>query len=102
MSMRELVELLQREGYADHALPKLGLDCSAGDFAVRLSSYFQPRGLGSYLRTHVGRVPRFDTSKIRRELGIEFRPVHDSIRDTVADLARHGHLKRAATASVIA
>jgi dihydroflavonol-4-reductase len=93
MGMRELVELLQREGYGNHALPRLGLDCSAGDFAVRLSSYFQPRGLGSYLRTHVGRVPRFATSKIRSELGVTFRPLTETIRDTVADVARHRHLK---------
>ena len=101
MSMREVVELLQREGYGDHALPKLGLDCSAGDFAVRLSSYVQPRGVGSYLRTHVGRVPRFDTSKIRNELGLTFRPIADSIRDAVVDLAHHNHLKGAATAPVV-
>jgi dihydroflavonol-4-reductase len=68
-------KLLQREGYGDHSLPKLGLDCSVGDFAVRLSSYLQPRGVGSYLRTHVGRTPRFDTNKIRSELGVTFRPI---------------------------
>ena len=39
-----------------------------GDVIVKLGSYLQPKGVGSYLRTHVGRVPRYDTSKIRREL----------------------------------
>lgn len=93
LAMRPLVELLTREGFAEgYALPKLGMDCKAGDFAVRLSSYLQPKGVGSYLRTHVGRVPRYDTSKIRRELGLEFRPVERTILDTMADLARWNHL----------
>jgi dihydroflavonol-4-reductase len=69
-----------------------------GDFAVHLSSYLQPKGVGSYLRTHVGRVPRYDTSKIEKELGVSFRPVEATILDTLDDLARHGHISRAPTA----
>lgn len=93
ISMRSLVELLQKNGWAEgYKLPRLGMDCAAGDFAVKLSSYLQPRGVGSYLRTHVGRVPRYDNGKARRELGLEFRPVERSILDTMEDLARWGHL----------
>lgn len=93
ISMRSLVELLQKSGWAEgYKLPRLGMDCAAGDFAVKLSSYLQPRGVGSYLRTHVGRVPRYDNGKARRELGLEFRPVERSILDTMEDLGRWGHL----------
>jgi dihydroflavonol-4-reductase len=93
IAMREVVALLAEAGYADgYKLPKIGLDCAVGDFTVRLSSYLQPKGVGSYLRTHVGRVPRYDTAKIRAELGIAFRPAKQSILDTVADLDRWGHL----------
>jgi dihydroflavonol-4-reductase len=94
MGMRDVVSLLRECGYDGYALPKLGLDCAVGDYAVRLSSYFQPKGVGSYLRTHVGRVPQFDNVKIKRELGIEFRPLEESIRDTVLDVIRHGHVKQ--------
>ena len=59
---------------------------------ARLASWFQPQGVGQYLRTHLGRVPRFDHGKIERELGLAFRPVERSILDTVADLARWGHV----------
>lgn len=93
ITMREVVELLARSGYDKHKLPKRGLDSGMGDFMVRLGSFFQPKGVGQYLRTHIGRVPRFDNGKIRRELGIEFRPVDQSILDTVADLVRWGHVK---------
>ncbi len=93
IAMRALVELLATNGYEDgYALPKRGLDCGVGDFAVKLSSYFQPKGVGSYLRTHVGRVPRYDNGKIQRELGVKFRPVQESILDTVADLRKSKHI----------
>jgi dihydroflavonol-4-reductase len=93
--MREVVELLNSRGYQGHKLPRIGLDCALGDHIVRLSSYAQPKGVGSYLRTHVGRVPRYDNSKIQRELGLSFRPVTGSILDTLADLRRWGHLPSA-------
>lgn len=95
ITMRALVELLASLGYGDYKLPKLGLDCKIGDFAVRLSSYMQPKGVGSYLRTHVGRKPVFDNSKIQKDLGLSFRPLEDSIRDTLEDLKKWGHLKPA-------
>jgi dihydroflavonol-4-reductase len=95
IAMRAVVELLVENGWANgNKLPKLGMDCAAGDFAVKLSSYFQPKGIGSYLRTHVGRVPRYDTTKVRQELGLAFRPVATSILETLADLARHGHIAK--------
>lgn len=92
ITMRELVELLRSSGYGNHKLPSIGLDCAIGDHVVRLSSYLQPKGIGSYLRTHVGRVPRFDHSKIERELGLQFRPLPQSILDTLDDLKRWGHI----------
>lgn len=95
IAMRDVVDLLAKNGWGKgHKLPKVGLDCAVGDFAVRLSSYLQPKGVGSYLRTHVGRVPRYDTTKIRKELGLSFRPVATSILDTLEDLARWGHITR--------
>jgi dihydroflavonol-4-reductase len=92
-SMRDVVATLRRLGY-EGRLPTRSLDNTVGDRLVRVLSYFQPRGTGSYLRTHIGRRPRFDNGKIRRELGLEFRPLETTIRDTMADLARWGHLPR--------
>ena len=92
ISMRDVVELMRKSGYEGYKLPNLGFDCSVGDYVVRLSSYLQPKGIGSYLRTHVGRVPRFDHGKIVRELGLAFRPLEQSILDTLDDLKRWGHI----------
>lgn len=95
IGMRAVVELLEKHGWGKgNKLPKLGMDCSVGDFAVRLSSYLQPKGVGSYLRTHVGRVPHYDTGKIKAELGLTFRPVETSILDTLEALARQGHVAK--------
>jgi dihydroflavonol-4-reductase len=92
-SMRTVVGVLRKHGWADgYKLPAIGLDNPAGDVIVKLASYLQPKGVGSYLRTHIGRVPRYDTSKIRRELGIQFRPLEETIADTMTDLERWGHL----------
>jgi dihydroflavonol-4-reductase len=92
-SMRAVVDLLKKNGWADgHKLPTLGLDNAAGSLVVKLASYLQPKGVGSYLRTHVGRVPRYDTSKIQRELGMRFRPLEPSILETMDDLERWKHI----------
>lgn len=94
ISMRDVVALLDGQGWGEgRKLPKLGLDCAIGDFTVKVSSYLQPKGVGSYLRTHVGRVPRFDHAKIERELGLSFRKVEQSVLDTVNDLKKWGHLR---------
>lgn len=92
VSMRELVELLRRQGYDGYPLPTRRLDNGLGDTLVRLGSYFRPKGTGSYLRTNIGRVPRFDTSKIRHDLDLDFRPLDATVRDTVDDLIRWGHV----------
>lgn len=92
LPMRELVEWMKAEGLSGGKLPSLGLDCAVGDFAIRLGSYLQPKGVGSYLRTHIGRVPHIDNRKIREQLGVSFRDLRGSVRDTLADLKRWGHL----------
>ena len=97
ISMRDIMPLIRKHPAAEGAngkhLPRRGLDGGFGNFLVkRIMSRFQPRGSGSYLRTHIGREYRFDASRIKRELGLTFRPVEASIRDTLDDMARWGHI----------
>jgi dihydroflavonol-4-reductase len=92
LSMRGLVALLTKNGYGGYKLPKRPLDSPAGNLLVRLLSFTQATGVGSYLRSHVGRVPKYDTSKIRTDLGMSFRPVEESVLETLKDLDRWGHL----------
>ena len=41
----------------------------------------------------VGNVPRFDNSKIQRELGLTFRQPEETIPETVEDLVRWRYLR---------
>lgn len=93
VSMREVVSILREAGYGRYRLPTARLDSALGNTLVVLGSYLRPAGIGAYLRTHVGRVPRYDNGRIRRELGLRFRDVRGTIVETVADLERWGHLK---------
>jgi dihydroflavonol-4-reductase len=95
VSMRTIVGWLREAGYGDGTkLPSRGLDNAFGNLLVTLNSYVQPPGVGSYLRTHIGRVPRFTASKARTELGLSFRPTRETVLDTARDLERQGHLVR--------
>jgi dihydroflavonol-4-reductase len=67
-----------------------------GDWLVRLASFRETKGIRDYLRTHVGRNTRFDNGKIRRDLGINFRPLRETILETLVDLDGWGHLPPAA------
>ena len=89
VTMKALVALLKANGWGEgHKLPRMSLP----NILVKLASLTQPSGVGSYLRTHVGRVPRYSTAKIRHELGMTFRPAAQSILDTMSDLKRWKHI----------
>lgn len=90
---RRVVTLLRENGYDAYRLPSIGFDNPVGTWLAKLASWTQPKGIGQYLRTHVGAPLRFDNTKIRRELGLEFRPIEPTILETAADLERWGHLR---------
>jgi dihydroflavonol-4-reductase len=99
VTMRQVVSWLREAGYgAGTKLPSRPLDNALGNLLVRLDSYRRPKGAGSYLRTHVGRTPRYDVSKITRELGVTFRPARETVLAAVHDLARWGHVPPARSA----
>jgi len=100
VSMRTMVGWLREAGYGDGTkLPSRAMDNAVGNLLVRLNSYMQPAGVGSYLRTHIGRVPRYDITKARQELGMTLRPTRETVLDTARDLERQGHIVRRAGAA---
>ena len=95
--MRTIVGWLREAGYGEGTrLPSRGMDNPFGNLLVKLNSYMQPAGIGSYLRTHIGRVPRFTAAKARTELGLSFRPTRETVLDTARDLEHQKHLVRRA------
>ena len=91
MDMHQIADIMRSLGVRGK-LPSFDMSGRIGTATMKLLSHFQPSGIGSYLRTHLGSVPRVDNSKIRRDLGIEFRDVEDTIYDTLKDLIKWGHL----------
>ena len=91
LSMAQVIALMRAEGYAGR-YPKFDLSGPIGTALMQLASYSQGQGTGSYLRTHLGRVPRYDTARSERDLGMVYRPAAESLRDTLADLVRWGHI----------
>lgn len=63
-----------------------------GDALVKILVSTQPKGIRTFIRTHVGRGVEYDNSKIRQELGMTFRLVKESISETVEDLLRWKHI----------
>ncbi|MCA9583362.1 MAG: hypothetical protein KC416_16290, partial [Myxococcales bacterium] len=90
-TVADVTALLRRAGY-DKGLPKFSLASPLGDALTKGLSYLQPRDVGTYLRTHVGRDWGVDNGKITRELGMEFRAMDETILDAVKDMERWGHL----------
>ena len=93
VSMRELIEKLKPLARPGEKLPTLGIDFPIASFFAKFFAFTQPKGAASYMRTHLGRSARFDTSKIQRELGLRYRDVGATVAETVADLRSWGHLR---------
>ncbi len=92
VTTRHLVETIQALGYTRYRFPKMSLDSPVGTYVARLAIYAQPQGLRQYIRAFLGRRIVVDNSKIRTDLGIEFRPFEDTIQDTIEDLIAKHHL----------
>lgn len=91
-SMKEVVALVRTLPVPQKRIPKLELDGSLGTTLMRGASYLQPGQIGPYLRSHLGGKIRFDHRKIERDLGVHFRPVEVSIKETLANLQHWGHI----------
>jgi len=87
--MKEVVEFMQQH-YADWKLPKSNLECGFGSHLIKFMANFQEKGIRDYLRTNLDTFPEYDNGKIRGDLGIEFRDVYDSIKDTTDYLIESG------------
>ncbi|MGO1117500.1 SDR family oxidoreductase [Rhodovibrionaceae bacterium A322] len=92
MTIEALVALLRKEGYGHCKLPKFDWTGPWGTRLMKLLSYTQPSGIGTVLRTHIGRDIAFDNNKIIRDLGMNFRSPAESVIDTLADLSKWGHI----------
>jgi len=92
-TMKEAVDVLKPK-YPDYALPTSVMDGSLmTGFIKHIGSHFQPAGTGSYLRTNLGRALKFDNSKVKNDLGMEFIDPNQTFIDTCDDLVKRGLVK---------
>lgn len=94
MTMDEIVDFLGEAGYSNYRLPRRDMSAGWISSVVKLLSYAQPSGAGDFIRSHLGKTMRISNAKICAELGMEFRPVRETLIDTVEDLIRQGHLHK--------
>ena len=93
VSFRHIIEVAEENGFGKrYKLPTVGLDNAFGNVLVRIVASFQPKGTRNFLRSNVGRTYDLDTSKIRNELGVEFRDFDTTLVDALTDLEAWGHL----------
>jgi dihydroflavonol-4-reductase len=93
VTMRQLVETLTPLARPGDKLPTRGLDFAFASWVAKFFAFTQPPGAASYMKTHLGRVPRFDTTKIQTDLGLKYRDIRATIAETVVDLREWKHLK---------
>lgn len=94
MTMGEIVDFLREAGYSNYRLPRRDMSAGWINSFVKLLSYTQPSGAGDFIRSHLGKTMRISNAKICAELGVEFRPVRETLVDAVEDLIRQGHLQK--------
>lgn len=92
LNLAELVNILREAGYGNYKLPKRNMTGTVGNALVKILVSTRPKGTRTFIRTHVGRGFEYDSSKIRQDLGMMFRPVKESIVEAVEDLIRRKYL----------
>lgn len=63
------------------------------NFLMRLVAIFDKRVSSAVMKNLLGRECNYDNQRSRDALGIEYRPVEDSLRDTVESMLAQGYLK---------
>ncbi len=92
ITMRHLIDILKPLAKPGDTLPTRAIDFWLGSFIGRFFAFTQPPGAASYMKTHLGRSVQFDTSKIKRELGLRYRQIDSTLAETVTDLRAWKHL----------
>ena len=91
-ALADVIQLMRENGFDQYKLPTLRMDGPIGIALTKVLLFAQPKGMRQYLLGQVGRRKRMDTTKIRQELGMQFRPARETILAAAADLVKWGHV----------
>ncbi len=89
--MKRMVHVLQHH-FPQYPINTMELDGTVGTAALKLGSYFEARDVGQYMRSNVGQVFEYDVSKIKSDLGMEFRSTDETLQASVRTLVKFGKL----------
>ncbi len=87
MFMRDIA-LIIRNAFPRRKVPTRRLP----NFVMYAAAVFDKRMSWAFLRRNLGRRSKIDNSKVKRELGISFRPVSESIIDTCKSFEAHNYV----------
>ena len=91
-TMREVVAVLRSTRASPVGLPRMPWDRPPFGVFVRASLVLWPPGVRAFVRSHLGRAPAYDTSRIARDLAFAPRHPDETLRDTVESFLAHGHV----------
>lgn len=91
-NFRDVASFMKRE-FPGVKSPSISLDGSFGTKVMKVMAMTQPAGVRTLMRDNLGGSLAVDNSKIKRELGVEFRPLEDTSRDTIQDMIDRGKIK---------
>ena len=86
--MREVLGIMKKE-FPNFYYPRF----NAPSFLLKLGSYAMGQGTGAYIRANVGKGDFVvDNDRSKKELGLEYMPLEQTILDTVKDLQKWRHI----------
>jgi dihydroflavonol-4-reductase len=86
ISMKYLCEVIHKHFPYMKKVPRSYMRGHVGDMLIYLDSLRRKIGLGTYIRSNIGKICFVDNSKIVSELKMTFSPMQQTIIDTVQNL----------------
>ena len=83
--MSEIADIVRQE-FPDRRVPRFRLP----DWTVYIGAIFDRRVTWEYLRSHLGVQRHIDNTRARTRLGIEFRPIEETVVDSARSLVELG------------
>lgn len=90
LHMRDMVRLLKSRGFTPRSLD---LTTPTMSWVFRMLGKVVPGAQGQFLQRYCGLVTVTSNEKIRRDTGMSFRPVEETVTETIEDLIKWGHLE---------
>ncbi|KAG2378681.1 hypothetical protein C9374_007829 [Naegleria lovaniensis] len=100
VTLRQVIEFMREHFKAKSdkkwfkKMPTLSLEGSFGSGLIKVvAALFESKDVIQYLNSNIGKPLYFDTSKAKKELGMDFKDWKSQIVETIEFLIKHGYIK---------